>query len=57
MLSKFDKYVNLIKDTKDEKDYSIYTQIIKNERIRFINFNLVWGEEKVRWKSYLFDLL
>ena len=34
MLSKFDKYVNLIKDTKDEKDYSIYTQIIKNERIK-----------------------
>ena len=34
MLSKFEKYINSIKSTNEEKDYSVYTQIIKNERIK-----------------------
>ncbi len=34
MLTKIEKFIGLIKDTNEEEDYSAYTQIIKNERIR-----------------------
>lgn len=34
MITKIDKFIATIKETKNENDFSVFTQIIKNERIK-----------------------